>query len=169
MPTRNDREIDIFDCMEEAPYLHLNVNYLTQEMREIFWNPSVENFLHELYYLDRDNPTWELEEILDEDLSFDTVAKYLLMLKESQEEWHGIYYALQVATQVPYGHNIGDLLEELRIIWEHPKSSLFLSVMADIIDRMLFFREKEVIKSVPEDDRALMADAVESMPNKLLA
>lgn len=169
MPTSIDREIDVFDCKEEALYLHLNVNYLTQEMREIFWNPSVEHFLRKIYYMDRESPAWELEEILDEDLSFDTVANYLLMLKESDKEWHGIYYALQEATQVPYEHYIGDLLEELPILWEHYKTNLFLSVMADIIDRILFFREKDVIESVAQDDRALMADAVERPPSKILA
>jgi hypothetical protein len=173
MLTSSNREMDVFDRLEEeAPYLHTTANYLKQEMAEIFWNLCVESFLLKLYYQTRENPTWEEEEILGEDMPFETVAKYLLMLKDSNEEyeeWPGIYQALQEATQVPYGRNIGDLLGELPIIWEHRESCLVLSVMADIIDRILFYREKDVIESVPQDDRALMADAVERPPIKILA
>jgi len=169
MPVVGDKEIDVLDCLEEAPYLHITANYLNQEMADIFWNPTVESFLQEFYYLTRENPTWEEEEILDEDVPFDIVAKYVLMLKDSNEEWPGIYLALQEATQVPYGRYIGDLLDELPIIWEHQKSGLFLSVMTDIIDRVLFFRERNDIKRVPADDRAHMADVVPRLPDKMLA
>lgn len=169
MSDKNDNVIDVLDCQEEAPYLHLNANYLNQEMAEIFWNPCVEAFLRQIYYLDRESPTWEEEEILDEDMPFEIVANYLLMLKDSDKEWPGIYRALQVAVQVPYGENIGDLLEELPVIWENEKSKLFLSLMTDIIDSFLFYREKEAIKKVDREDRTLMSHSVPRLPDKILA
>jgi len=167
--SKQDIMHDFKQYKEEAPYLYLIIKRLAKEMGDVLWHPAMRYFLLNLYSLSKTNPAWEEIEVRDGYSKFETVARIVLMLKESPDEWPGVYQNLQEATQVPYGRKINDLFAEINGLWEDQKTGDFLGIIADVFDGLLYFREKDDIKKVSADDRAHMADAMPRQPDKLLA
>jgi len=162
------RKLNILNCYQRAPFLHLNTHRIYKEMGEIFWNPCIEKLFLRLYVTTSQNPAWQEEEIPDDYPDFEGVVRIVLMLKTQRHERPHLYDLLQEAVQVPYEHNINDLFDEVEAIWEHDNAGTFLAIVADIIWTILYFKG-QASPLASRTDRSLMAEAMPELPEKILA
>lgn len=168
MARKNRRRLNILNCYEKAPFLHLNTQRIYKEMGEIFWNPCVETFFKHLYVSTSQNPAWQEDEIPDDFPDFEGVARAVLMLKTQRHEKPHLYDLLQEAVQVPYERNINDLFDEVEAIWEHDNAGTFLAVVADIIWMIIDFKGLAGPQA-SKADRALMEEIMPKLPEKIIA
>jgi hypothetical protein len=168
MTNKNRRKLNILDCYEKAPFLHLNTHRIYKEMGEIYWNLSVETLFIRLYVSTSQNPAWQEVDIADDYPDFEAVTRIILMLKTQRHEKPHLYDLLQEAVQVPYERNINDLFDEIEAIWEHGKAGTFLAIVADIIWTIIYFKGQASPGANSAED-SLMAEAMPKPPDKILA
>lgn len=125
-----------------APFLYIYAKYLHRQMPEIFFNPVVDEFLVRLHNAYQDNAAWYEEEMCDNGVGIETVGRILIMIRDDGlNPW--MYPLLQEAVQAPYEANISDLLAELPSVWGNERSRLFLRAVAEIMDMLLYYRQKK--------------------------